>query len=200
MYNSRRKRRTGLLNEIWWDNENNKKFYAYVALVICIIIGIILGGYQLNSYLKKKQVEEKEYQIMMEKLETERQEKERKRREEYESWKNNPNNGYLSSLRQAEYKKAIKEELKEIENKSYKIGDKIVIENPGVLIKYKDTYISDRIGTDIVRGITEYGNIIGDKGTYGRDYIRKPTSPTEFKELVNMELNGKLNIQKEEEY
>ena len=103
MYNSRRKRRTGLLNEIWWDNENNKKFYAYVALIICIIIGIILGGYQLNSYLKKRQIEEKEYQIMMERFENERQEKERKRKEEYERWLNNPNNGYLSSLRQAEY-------------------------------------------------------------------------------------------------
>ena len=63
MYNSRRKRRTGLLNEIWWDNENNKKFYAYVALIICIIIGIILGGYQLNSYLKKRQIEEKEFSL-----------------------------------------------------------------------------------------------------------------------------------------
>lgn len=195
----RRSRRLPWYKQIWWDNDNNKKFYAYVALIICIIIGIILGGYQLNSYLKKRQVEEKEYQIMMEKLETERQEKERKRRKDYEKWKNNPNNGYLSSLRQAEYRKAQKEELKKRSENYYKVGDKIVIENPGVLIKYKDTYIFDRIGTDIVRGITEYGNIIGDKGTYGRDYIRKPFSKSEFRELLDMELNGKLVIQRGDE-
>ena len=199
MYNSRRKRRTGLLNEIWWDNENNKKFYAYVALVICIIIGIILGGYQLNSYLKKKQVEEKEYQIMMEKLETERQEKERKRREDYEKWKNNPNNGYLNSLRQAEYKKAQEEDLKKRSDNSYKVGDKIVIMDLDTVINYQDKLILDRIGVDVVREIKPNGLIVGDRGSYGRDYIRKPFSKSEFRELLNMELSGKLTVQKEEE-
>ena len=43
------------------------------------------------------------------------------------------------------------------------------------------------------------GLIVGDKGSYGRDYIRKPTSNTEFRELLNMELSGKLIVQKEEE-
>lgn len=193
-----RRRRLPWYKQIWWDNDNNKKFYAYVLLVICIITVIILGGYQLNSYLKKRQVEEKEYQVMMERLETERQEKERKHKEEYEKWKNNPNNGYLSSLRQAEYKKAQEEESKKRSDNYYKVGDRIVIMDLDTAINYQGKLISDRIGVDTVREIKSNGIIIGDKGSYGRDYIRKPFSKSEFRELLNMELNGKLIIQKEE--
>lgn len=195
-----RRRRLHFWQQIWWDNDNNKKFYAYAALVICILIGIILGSYQLNSYLKKRQVEEKEYQVMMERLETERQEKERKRREDYEKWKNNPNNGYLNSLRHAEYKKAQEEELKKRSDNSYKVGDKIVIMDLGTVINYQDKLILDRIGVDIVREIKPNGLIVGDKGSYGRDYIRKPFSKSEFRELLNMELSGKLTQKEEEEY
>ena len=192
----RSRRRLHFWQQIWWDNDNNKKFYVYVALVLCIITGIILGGYQLNSYLKKRQVEEKEYQVMMERLETERQEKERKHKEEYERWKNNPNNALQSSLRQAEYRKAQKEELKKRSENYYKVGDKIVIMDLDTAINYQGKLIPDRIGVDVVRSFTKAGSIIGDKGTYGRDFIRKPFSKSEYKELLNMELNGKLVIQR----
>lgn len=196
----RSRRRLAWYKQIWWDNKYNQKLYAYIVLIICILIGIILSCYQLNSYLKKKQVEEKEYQVMMQRLETERQEKERKHKEEYEKWKSNPNNGYLSSLRHYKYEQAQKEELKRRSDNYYKVGDKIVIMDLDTAINYEGKLISNRIGVDIVREITSNGTIIGDKGSYGRDYIRKPTSNTEFKELLDMELSGKLIIQNEEEY
>lgn len=194
----RSRRKLHFWQQIWWDNDNNKKFYAYVALVICIIIGIILGGYQLNFYLKKRQVEEKEYQLMMERLETERQEKETKRKAEYESWKSNPNNGYEITKRQIELEKQRKQEIENYYKNEYKIGDKIIVLDLDYYIPYEDSFIADRIDVDVIRGIKDNGIIIGDCGTYSRDYIRKPFSKSEYRELLNKKLSGQLISVREE--
>lgn len=194
----RSRRKLHFWQQIWWDNDNNKKFYAYVALVICIIIGIILGSYQLNSYLKKRQVEEKEYQVIMERLENERQKKEAKRKAKYESWKSNPNNGYEITKRQVELEKQRKQEIENYYKNEYKIGDKIIVLDLDYYIPYEDSFIADRIDVDVIRGIKDNGIIIGDCGTYSRDYIRKPFSKSEYRELLNKKLSGQLISVREE--
>lgn len=194
----RSRRKLHFWQQIWWDNDNNKKFYTYIALVICIIIGIILGGYQLNSYLQKRQVEEKEYQVMMERLETERQEKEAKRKAEYESWKSNPNNGYKITKRQVELQKQRNQEIENYYKNEYKVGDKIIVLDLDYYIPYENSFISDRIDVDVIRDIKDNGIIIGDCGTYNRDYIRKPFSKSEYRELLNKKLSGQLISVREE--
>lgn len=190
----RSRRRLPWYKQIWWENiyENYKKAFSYFLFIICCLTLLILGGIKLHNYIKECQELDAYCEELFAKMDAEKAEREAKRKAEYESWKNNPNNALQISLRQAEYRKAQKEELKKRSENYYKVGDKIVIENPEVLIKYGDSYIPDRIGVDVVRGFTEGGNIIGDKGTYGRDYIRKPTSDSEYRELVYMKLSGKL--------
>ena len=195
------RRRLPWYKQIWWENiyYNYKKAFNYFLLIVCCLTLLILGGIKLHNYIKECQELDTYCEELFAKMDAEKAEKERKHKEDYEKWKNNPNNGYLSSLRQAEYRKAQKEELKKRSDNYYKIGDKIVIMDLNTAINYQGKLIPDRIGVDIVREIKANGMIIGDKGSYGRDYIRKPFSKSEFRELLNMELNGKLVVQKGDE-
>jgi len=191
---SRRKDYSKWYNQIWRDNIwfHFKKPIIIGILIICSLISLTYLGFKGYNYIQESKKINAEWEIVHQKLLEEREEKERKKKEEYEQWLNSPYNAVKLAKRRAEIEEERKQELKERERKAYKIGDQIIILDLDNAINFQGKLIANRIGVDVVRGFTEYGSIIGDKGTYSRDYIRKPFSKSEFRELLNLELKGEL--------
>ena len=196
----RSRRKLHFWQQIWWDNISYhfKKPFIITIIILCIIAPLGYLGNKGYNWLKEAKEAEEYNKIWWANYEKEQAQLKAKRKAEYESWKANPNNAYEITKKQAKLKKQREQEIKDYYKNQYKVGDKIVILDLDYYIPYGNSYIADRIDVDVVREIKDNGIIVGDCGTYGRDYIRKPFSKSEYRELLNKKLSGQLVSVREE--
>ena len=196
----RSRRRLPWYKQIWWDNigYHFKKPFIISIIILCIIAPLGYLGNKGYNWLKEVREVEEYNKIWWANYEKEQAQLKAKRKAEYESWKSNPNNGYEITKRQVELQKQRKQEIEDYYKNRYKVGDKIIVLDLDYYIPYGDSYTADRIDVDVVREIKDNGIIVGDCGTYSRDYIRKPFSKSEYRELLNKKLSGQLLSVREE--